>query len=68
MNALVDWLARGDLHAEAITVASGAAQVGALSASAAARAAASARVLGLVDDARQWDELAVSLPPASPPG
>jgi Zn-dependent protease len=68
VNALVDWLARGDLHAESITVASGAAQVGALSASAAARAAASARVLGLVDDARQWDELAVSLPPASPPG
>jgi hypothetical protein len=67
VSALVDWLARGDLHAEAITVAARAAQDRLLSASGATRAAASARVLGLTDDARQWDELAVSLPPASPP-
>jgi Zn-dependent protease len=68
VSALVDWLARADLYAESITVAARAAQDQLLSGPAAARAAASARALGLHDDAAQWDALAVSLPPASPPG
>lgn len=68
VDALVDWLARGQLDAQSIGVAAGAARAGVLSAPSAARAAASARALGLDDDAQRWDELAVSLPPASPPG
>ncbi len=68
MSALVDWLARAGLHTESLTVAAHAAHDQRLAGPAATRAAASARALGLYDDAAQWDALAVSLPPASRPG
>ncbi len=68
VSALVDWLTRAELHTESLTVAAWAARNQQLAAPTAAQAAASARSLGLHDDAAQWDALAVSLPPASPPG
>ncbi len=68
VGALVDWLARAEMYTESLTVAALAARNQQLVAPAAARAAASARSLGLHEDAAQWDALAVSLPPASPPG
>ena len=68
VSALVEWLARGHLHTESLTVAALAARGQRLAAPAATWAAASARSLGLHDDAAQWDALAVSLLPASRPG
>ncbi len=68
VSALVEWLARGHLHSESLTVAALAARGQRLAAPAATWAAASARSLGLHDDAAQWDALAVSLLPASRPG
>ncbi len=68
MAVLTSWLHRGSMHHAALRVAVRTTNGPAGTAELAATAASAARSLGLDQDARQWDELAFSLPRASPRG